>query len=53
MGLRGVFSGLRKSDFSSTTDLLVESKKSPTEFNQSGWTVTTGGWQSLVPSARE
>jgi hypothetical protein len=31
----------------------IAAQKSPTEFNQSGRTVTTGGWQSLVPSARE
>jgi len=32
---------------------LHNSQKSPTAFNQSGRTVTTGGWLSLVPSARE
>jgi hypothetical protein len=41
------------SDHSFDTACSLFDKKSPIEFNQSGRTVTTRGWQSLVPSARE
>jgi len=40
-------------DHSFDTANSLFDKKSPIEFNQSGWTVTTIGWQSLVPSARK